>query len=68
MSNEDRMEQHETIENARVDAWPLEIIIICQGEPRCTEEPYDDCKLCMRIRADDRRSTRQILNEMRRSN
>lgn len=54
----------------RKDAWPDGEVYICHGQPRCilkAHELVDECNICLLIKANDKRSTRQIMKDMRRA-
>jgi len=62
--------KHAALERARADNWPDNLVWICLDDPKCDNpEPSEGmCEDCVVIRADDKRSSRQILKEMRRVN
>jgi hypothetical protein len=59
-------EQLELLQQQRLMSPPDQLIVICQGKPRC-EETEEQCEMCLIVEAGDKRSSEQIIKEMRRT-
>jgi hypothetical protein len=57
-------EQLELLQQQRLMSPPDQLIVICQGQPRC-EETDDQCEMCLIVESGDKRSSEQIIKEMR---
>jgi hypothetical protein len=57
-------EQLELLQQQRLMSPPDQLIVICQGKPRCQEED-DQCEMCLIVESGDKRSSEQIIKEMR---
>lgn len=56
------------LEEVRMANWPHGMVYICHGLPRCLNIHNSECRDCYSIQANDPRSSREILKQLRRVN